>query len=279
MKKLNIIIALTVIFSFSLSANPTLRNRTDSLNYVFGLLNGDGIRTFYLQDDDSIDERLKNLMRGIEAGMKQNPQHANFIEIGTNLGQGLRAHKDGGLFGSPSLATNIALVKQGLINGIFGFDQQMSVTFAQTYLETTIQRLQEIEAETLFGENRREGEVFLAENRTKQGIVTTESGLQYRVITTGRGRTPTINDRVRVHYHGTLLDGTVFDSSVQRGESIVFPVSGVISGWTEALQLMPVGSKWVLYIPQELAYGSQGAGGMILPYSALIFEVELLGIE
>ena len=278
MKKLNIIIVSAVIFSFSLSANPTLRNRTDSLNYAFGLINGEGIKSFYIQDGESVDERLKTLMRGVREGMKQNPEHANLIELGTNIGQSLRAHKDGGLFGSPSLTVNFPLFKQGLINGIFGFDQQMSANFAQAYYETAMQRLQEMETEELFGENRREGEAFLAENKTKQGVVTTESGLQYRVITAGRGRIPTASDRVRVHYHGTLIDGTVFDSSVERDESITFPVSGVISGWVEALQLMPVGSKWMLYIPQELAYGSQNMG-MILPFSALIFEVELLGIE
>ena len=278
MKKLNIVVVLAIIFCFCLSANPTLKNRTDSLNYVFGLLNGDGIRTFYLQNDDSIDERLKTLMIGVEAGMKQNPEHAGLIEIGTNLGQGLRAHRDGGLFGSSSLTPDIALIKQGLINGIFGFDRQMSANFAQIYLETTMQILHELENAELFRANREKGEAFLAENRTKQGVVTTESGLQYRVITTGRGRTPSATDRVRVHYHGTQIDGTVFDSSIERGEPAVFGVSQVISGWTEALQMMPVGSKWVLYIPQELAYGSHNVG-VIAPYSALIFEVELLGIE
>jgi len=278
MKKLNIIIVSAVIFSFSLSANPTLKNRTDSLNYAFGLINGEGIKSFYVQDGESIDERLKVLMKGIQAGMKQNPEHADLIELGTNIGQSLRAQKDGGLFGNPSVAVDFALFKQGLINGIFGFEQQMSASFAQAYFETTMQRLQEMEIEGLFGENRREGEAFLAENKTKEGVVTTESGLQYRVITAGRGRIPTASDQVRVHYHGTLIDGTVFDSSVERNESITFPVLGVISGWVEALQLMPVGSKWMLYIPQELAYGSQNMG-MILPFSALIFEVELLGIE
>ncbi|MDY6949506.1 MAG: FKBP-type peptidyl-prolyl cis-trans isomerase, partial [Pseudomonadota bacterium] len=110
------------------------------------------------------------------------------------------------------------------------------------------------------------------------GIITTESGLQYEVLKEGKGPKPGPDASVRVHYHGTLVDGTVFDSSVQRGEPIEFPVNGVIAGWTEALQLMPQGSKWKLYIPQDLAYGARGAGGVIGPYATLIFEVDLLRV-
>lgn len=122
------------------------------------------------------------------------------------------------------------------------------------------------------------GEQFLKENAQKPGIITTESGLQYEVLKEGKGPKPGSDASVRVHYHGTLVDGTVFDSSVQRGEPIEFPVSGVIAGWTEALQLMPQGSKWKLYIPHDLAYGARGAGGVIGPYSTLIFEVDLLRV-
>lgn len=123
-----------------------------------------------------------------------------------------------------------------------------------------------------------EGRLFLEENSKKEGIVTLESGLQYEVITTGNGETPKETDSVKCHYHGTLIDGTVFDSSVRRGEPAVFPVNGVIKGWVEALQLMPVGSKWKLFVPADLAYGAQGAGNLIGPHSTLIFEVELLNI-
>lgn len=119
---------------------------------------------------------------------------------------------------------------------------------------------------------------FLKQNLTKGGVKSTESGLQYTILKQGDGNIPSATDRVRVHYTGQLIDGTVFDSSVERGQPAEFPVSGVIRGWVEALQLMPVGSKWRLYIPQELAYGSQGAGASIPPYSALIFDVELLDI-
>jgi FKBP-type peptidyl-prolyl cis-trans isomerase FklB len=124
-----------------------------------------------------------------------------------------------------------------------------------------------------------EGRKFLAENSKKENVVTLESGLQYEVIKTGEGVKPTLNDQVTTHYHGTLIDGTVFDSSVERGEPASFPVNGVIKGWTEALQLMNVGSKWRLFVPFDLAYGERGAGPQIGPFTTLIFEVELISIN
>lgn len=127
--------------------------------------------------------------------------------------------------------------------------------------------------------NIEEGKAFLAENAKKTGVVTLPSGLQYEVITKGEGDTPKASDTVEVHYHGTLIDGNVFDSSVLRGEPAVFGVTQVIPGWVEALQLMPVGSKWKLIIPSDLAYGEHGAGQAIGPHTTLIFEVELLGIK
>ena len=126
--------------------------------------------------------------------------------------------------------------------------------------------------------NKKAGEEFLTINKGKAGVVTLPSGLQYQVLQKGEGPTPTASDNVKCHYHGTLINGTVFDSSVQRGEPAVFGVSQVIPGWVEALQLMPVGSKWRLFIPSNLAYGEHGAGEAIEPNSALVFDVELLDI-
>lgn len=126
--------------------------------------------------------------------------------------------------------------------------------------------------------NKKAGEEFLNINKGKAGVVTLPSGLQYQVLTKGTGAKPTANDKVKCHYHGTLINGTVFDSSVQRGEPAVFGVSQVIPGWVEALQLMEVGSKWRLFIPSDLAYGEHGAGDAIEPNSALVFDVELLDI-
>lgn len=149
----------------------------------------------------------------------------------------------------------------------------------QAFQQKQITRQQEAMTQ-LAEKNKIEGEAFLAENAGKEGVVTTESGLQYKVITEGSGDKPTADDTVEVHYRGTLLDGTEFDSSYKRNSTVSFPVGGVIPGWTEALQLMPVGSKWELYIPSDLAYGPGGTGGgPIGPNATLIFEVELIGIK
>jgi FKBP-type peptidyl-prolyl cis-trans isomerase FklB len=140
------------------------------------------------------------------------------------------------------------------------------------------QFFQELEAKVA-GAAKADGEKFLAENAKREGVNVTASGLQYEVLEPSLGQKPKATDTVRVHYEGTLIDGTVFDSSYKRGESITFPLNGVIKGWTEGLQLMSVGSKYKFFIPYQLAYGERGAGASIPPYAALIFTVELLGIE
>ena len=140
---------------------------------------------------------------------------------------------------------------------------------------------QQVQAETenAAESNKAAGQAFLEDNAKKDGVITTESGLQYEIITEGTGPKPAQSDMVVTHYHGTLIDGSVFDSSVSRGEPAQFPVNGVIQGWIEALQLMPVGSKWRLTIPSDLAYGDQGSAPVIGPGAALIFEIELLEIK
>lgn len=151
---------------------------------------------------------------------------------------------------------------------------EMSIQEAQAIINDYFQQLQE----KAFEQNIKEGKNFLVENAKRAEVKTTASGLQYEIIKEGKGQTPAASDRVKVHYHGTLINGNVFDSSVNRGEPATFGVTQVIQGWVEALQLMPVGSKWKLYIPSELAYGAQGAGQSIAPHTTLIFEVELLDI-
>lgn len=145
--------------------------------------------------------------------------------------------------------------------------------------KTTISQMMQKKQDSAGADNKLAGAAYLAENGKRKEVTTTASGLQYEVINTGSGPSPSLSSKVKTHYHGTLITGEVFDSSVERGEPISFPVSGVIKGWTEALQLMKVGDKWKLHIPSELAYGERGAGGTIGPNAALVFEVELLGIE
>jgi FKBP-type peptidyl-prolyl cis-trans isomerase FklB len=171
----------------------------------------------------------------------------------------------------------ISAVIEGISDVLEGRESQLSdadLKAAIDNLNSQIQKKQEQQA----GEHAEDGEKFLQENAKRDEVTVTASGLQYEIQHEGDGdgEKPAASSTVTVHYHGTLIDGTVFDSSVQRGETIEFPVNGVIKGWTEALQLMGVGSKWKLYIPHELAYGANGAGGMIGPYATLVFEVELL---
>ncbi len=187
--------------------------------------------------------------------------------LGMNLAQNLKA--------SGIEMVEYAEFTKGLEAAFEGKDTQMSAEEANQALQEFFGALQAKQAEGAI----KAGKDFLAENAKKDGVVTLESGLQYEIITEGNGTKPTATDQVECHYHGTLIDGTVFDSSVERGEPAVFPVNGVIKGWVEALQLMPVGSKWRLTIPSELAYGERGAGQQIGPHTTLVFEVELLSIK
>lgn len=156
-------------------------------------------------------------------------------------------------------------------------DEKLEMT--ETQAQGLVQKYLQEQQEAAGKETREAGEQFLAENAKKEGVTVTASGLQYEVLTPTIGQKPTAADRVRCHYEGRLIDGTVFDSSYKRGEPATFPLNGVIAGWTEGLQLMAVGAKFRFFIPFNLAYGAQGAGGSIPPYAALIFDVELLGIN
>lgn len=189
--------------------------------------------------------------------------------IGMSFGQQLAQSNIKGLDWE-SFAKGVAAMCEG---------QKPEVTFgeAQQLLSAYFQKL-EAESQKAGEEVRKAGEEFLKKNAQRKEVVVMPSGLQYQVLTQAIGQKPTANDKVRVHYHGTLIDGTVFDSSVERGEPAEFGVTQVIKGWVEALQLMPVGSKWRLFIPYNLAYGEHGAGASIPPYAALIFDVELLAI-
>jgi FKBP-type peptidyl-prolyl cis-trans isomerase FklB len=174
-----------------------------------------------------------------------------------------------------------ALVK-GIRDGLSGGKLLMTDNEIQTTMSAFQAELKQKQAQgkgAASMENKKEGAAFLAGNKTKQGVVTLPSGLQYKILKAGKGKKPVGTDTVECNYRGTLINGTEFDSSYRRGQSASFPVSGVIPGWTEALKLMPVGSKWQLFVPSQLAYGAQGAGRDIGPDATLIFEVELLSIK
>jgi FKBP-type peptidyl-prolyl cis-trans isomerase len=192
--------------------------------------------------------------------------------IGMDIGNNLKRQ---------SIDVDVDLLAKGVKDALAGGETLLSDEEAR---ETLVALQKELRAKALerkkldAEKNKKEGEVFLAENKTKEGVVSLPSGLQYKILRSGDGSSPKGTDTVETNYRGTLIDGTEFDSSYKRGQAAVFPVNGVIAGWTEALQLMKVGDKWQLFVPPELAYGERGAGP-IGPNSTLIFDVELLSIK
>ena len=204
--------------------------------------------------------------------------------VGMNVGKGLAANLRQG-----SVDVDQAILLRGLKDALAGGKTLLTdgeakavLTQLQTEMRTKQQEKMKVEQEKMKAvaeENKKEGAEFLAANKTKEGVVTLPSGLQYKILTEGTGPKPAATDTVSCNYKGTLVDGTEFDSSYKRGHPESFPVNGVIKGWTEALQLMPVGSKWQLFVPSDLAYGDPGRGPQIGPGATLIFEVELLSIQ
>lgn len=197
------------------------------------------------------------------------------VEAQASYGIGLQMGQQ--LAGNPFEGLDISAVQDGLAAAFNGEPSAVSNEQLRQAFNEIHQRMEAAKA-ARFKQQIAEGEAFLAQNAQKAGVVVTESGLQYEVLAEGEGESPALSSTVRTHYHGTLIDGTVFDSSYQRGEPAEFPVGGVIKGWTEALQMMRPGAKWRLYVPYHLAYGERGAGAAIGPYSTLIFDVELLDI-
>lgn len=197
--------------------------------------------------------------------------------VGMNIGSGLSANLK-----KQSVDVDANLVAQGLKDALSGGKTRLTEEEAKavlTEVQNEIAKQRQEKLKETSDKNKAEGEAFLAANKGKEGVVTLPSGLQYKILTTGTGPKPTATDSVVCNYRGTLINGTEFDSSYKRGQPATFGVGQVIKGWTEALQLMPVGSKWQLFVPSSIAYGERGAGAEIGPNATLIFEVELLSIE
>lgn len=218
---------------------------------------------------------LSSLMLFVACNTEKPNQAANLnteldsvsYSLGVNIGENIKKQ-----FEDINLDNFEAGIKDVLEKDV---EAKISDNQAQAIIQSYFTKKQQKQSESVI----EEGINFLRENGKREGVTTLASGLQYEVINNGTGPKPTIEDNVTTHYHGTLIDGTVFDSSVDRGEPASFPVGGVIKGWTEALQLMSVGSKWKLFVPYDLAYGERGAGPQIGPYSTLIFDVELISIN
>jgi FKBP-type peptidyl-prolyl cis-trans isomerase FklB len=215
---------------------------------------------------------------GCQDGKDQKPvietqQQKVSYSIGLDIGRNFKQGK---------IDVDVAALAQGIKDVLSGSTPLLT----QAQIEETMQKFQQEmmskqneEANMAADKNKKEGEAFLAENAKKEGVITLLSGLQYKIIRAGNGAKPKLTDEVTTNYRGTLIDGTEFDSSYKRGKPVSFQVNGVIAGWTEALQLMSVGSKWQLFIPSNLAYGARGAGGAIGPNAVLIFDIELIAIK
>lgn len=288
MKKIVLFAAIIVAAGFasctSQAPKADLKNDVDSLSYMIGVSNTQGVDMYTTRQLGLDTTYMADFKQGLTEGFNASKKEAAYA-IGMMLGHQISADVfdriNESLFGHDSVRTS-SLSKDNFLAGFVAAINKkeiVSMKEANEYVQKSVKEIQEKALEAKYADNKAAGEKFLAENAKKEGVVTTESGLQYKVIKAGKGEIPTKESTVKVHYKGTLIDGTEFDSSYSRKEPAKFGVTGVIKGWTEALQLMPVGSKWELYIPQELAYGSQNRSAVIKPFSTLVFEIELLGIE
>jgi len=260
-----------------------INNQMDSLAYTMGMAQTQGLKDYLTGKMEMDTAYFDDFIRGLKEVATSTDKKQNAYHLGILIGQQLNSQMLKGvneeIFGKETTQSiNKDLYLEGFVAGTMGKGGIMSVDAAQKYVQENMEKIKDKNLDQQYGANKEAGIKFLAENKTKEGVVTTASGLQYKIITKGTGEIPTADSKVKVHYKGTLLDGTEFDSSYKRNEPATFGAGQVIKGWTEALTLMPVGSKWELYIPSDLAYGSRDAGP-IKPFSTLIFEVELLGIE
>ena len=287
MKKIVMFAAIAAVAGLasctSQAPKANLKSEIDSLSYMMGITNTQGLQDFASQRLGVDSANWADFVKGVEEGInkisKKEKAYTAGIQIGQQVGSDMIDNIGRHLFGNDSTQT---LSKDNFLAGFFAALKNGAIVTmddARSFVETHTEAIKAKALEEKYGENKAAGEKFLAENKTKEGVVTTESGLQYKVIKAGKGEIPTKESTVKVNYKGTLIDGTEFDSSYKRNAPATFRADQVIKGWTEALTMMPVGSKWELYIPQELAYGARETGGQIKPFSTLIFEVELLEIE
>ena len=265
------------------SPKANLATDVDSLAYAFGMANSQGLVPYLVNrvgvDSAYMNDFYRGLNEGVNSTNKKDVAYFAGLQIGQQISRNMIDGINYELFGKDSTQTvSLDNFMAGFMAGIRGDNAVMTMDSARTYMRTMTEVVKARTNEKLYGDNKAAGIKFLEENKTKEGVKTTPSGLQYKVLVEGKGAMPKATDRVKVHYKGTLVDGTEFDSSSKHGkEPATFMANQVIKGWTEALTMMPVGSKWELYIPQELAYGARESG-LIKPFSALHFEVEFVDI-
>ena len=259
----------------------------DSLSYAIGMARTEGLDQFLMQqgiDSTQMAEFIKGFNEGAAKIDKKDVAYMTGLQVGQMVSKQWVEGFNQQIFGNDSTQSlSRENLLAGFIAGVVG-KGKMDKMFAQGYMQSQMEVVREKALKKQYADVIAEGEKFLAENKAKEGVVTTESGLQYKILTKGTGEIPADTSYVQVNYKGTLIDGTEFDSSYKRkdkdgkSQPATFRANQVIKGWTEALTMMPVGSKWELYIPYDLAYGSRATGADIKPFSTLIFEVELVGI-
>ncbi|WP_315085350.1 FKBP-type peptidyl-prolyl cis-trans isomerase [Bacteroides heparinolyticus] len=286
MKKVSFLMAIAVAAGLASctaqSPKANLKTDLDSLSYAIGMARTEGLDQYLAQqgiDSTQMPDFLKGFNEGATKIAKKDAAYMAGLQVGQMVSKQWVEGFNQQIFGGDSTKTiSRENLLAGFVAGVLG-KGAMDMAKAQEYMNTQMEAIKEKATAEKYAENKAAGEKFLAENKGKEGVVTTPSGLQYKIINKGNGAIPADTSKVKVNYKGTLIDGTEFDSSYKRNEPATFLANQVIKGWTEALTMMPVGSKWELYIPYDLAYGSRETGGQIKPFSALIFEVELLGIE
>ena len=287
MKKVSIFMAIAAAASLASctaqAPKANLKTDIDSLSYSIGMAQTQGLKGYLTGRLDVDTAYMADFIKGLNEGANKTSKKDIAYMAGLQIGQMVSKQWVEGfnqqIFGGDSTQTiSRENLLAGFVAGVVG-KGIMTKEEAQTFMQTQMDAVKAKAMEKKYADNKAAGEKFLAENKTKEGVVTTPSGLQYKIITKGTGEIPADSSKVKVNYKGTLIDGTEFDSSYKRKEPATFRANQVIKGWTEALTMMPVGSKWELYIPQELAYGARETGGPINPFSTLIFEVELVGIE
>ncbi|WP_276869575.1 FKBP-type peptidyl-prolyl cis-trans isomerase [Bacteroides heparinolyticus] len=286
MKKVSFLMALAVAAGLASctaqSPKANLKTDLDSLSYAIGMARTEGLDQYLAQqgiDSTQMADFLKGFNEGATKIDKKDAAYMAGLQVGQMVSKQWVEGFNQQIFGGDSTKTiSRENLLAGFVAGVLG-KGAMDMAKAQEYMNTQMEAIKEKATAEKYAENKAAGEKFLAENKGKEGVVTTPSGLQYKIITKGDGAIPADTSKVKVNYKGTLIDGTEFESTYKRNEPATFLANQVIKGWTEALTMMPVGSKWELYIPYNLAYGSRETGGQIKPFSVLIFELELLGIE
>ena len=289
MKKLSIVAAMAIVAAgFTACGNGTpkasLKSDVDSMSYAIGMAQTQGLKEYLVNqlgvDSAYMGEFIKGLNEGANAGdNKKKAAYYAGIQIGQQIANQMVKGINHEVFGEDSTKTiSMKNFMAGFISGTTGKNGLMTMEQAGTVAQTKMQEIKAREMEKTYGPNKEEGEKFLAANAKKDGVKTLPSGVQYKVLKEGTGAVPADTSLVKVHYEGRLLNDSVFDSSYKRGEPITLRCNQTIKGWTDAIVNMPAGSIWEVYIPQELAYGEREQG-MIKPFSALVFKIELLEVN